>query len=124
MLADIIFSQQSTVEPNGNRIITNPNVLFRLPSFPAVYSFAISVIINDIEASKLNHAKLYFLAENGETKEIFNQDIPHEVKQDENLAIGINVQNFDISAEGKMTAIFEADDKLLAKKEIYFSKEK
>lgn len=120
MIADIIVSQRASIEDN-NRIIVNPFVLYKLPSFPAVYSFTVSITINDVNADSGKKVELT-LTKGDYQKKLLMRDLPDEAFEQENLAINLVAQNVDIPEPGKYTFVLKFSDKKIATKDIHFER--
>ncbi|MCT3227001.1 hypothetical protein EFO91_15410 [Lactiplantibacillus plantarum] len=119
MIADIIVSQRASIE-NNNRIIINPFVLYRLPSFPAIYTFAVSVTINDINKNDGKRIELILTSKNDYKNELLSRELPDEAFSQPNLAINLEAQNVDIPEPGKYTLTLKLSGNEMATKEIYF----
>lgn len=121
MIADIIVSQRANIE-NKDRIIVNPFILYRLPSFPAVYTFTVSLIINDINKNDFKQIELILTGEKNYKKELLSGNLPDVNHSQPNVAIDINIQNIDIPEPGKYTLILKVSGSELVTKNIYFKK--
>lgn len=119
MIADIIVSQRASVE-NNNRIIVNPFVLYRLPSFPAVYTFTVSATINDFNKDDIKKIELTLTGENNYKNELLVSDLSGKAFSQPNLAINLEAQNIDIPEPGKYTLTLKASGSVIATKEVYF----
>lgn len=122
MIADIIVAQQATINKNGDRIVVNPNNLFKVPAFPTAYSFSVSLVMSDLKPGDLDQISLK-LEKQGETvRNLLQAGIPEDAKKHTNVALNINVQNIEILASGKSSLVLLSNDEELARKDIFFEK--
>lgn len=122
MIADIIVAQQVTINKNGDRIVVNPNNLFKVPAFPTAYSFSVSLVMSNLKPGDLDQISLK-LEKNGKiVRNLLQAGIPEDAKKHINVALNINVQNIEILASGKSSLVLLSNDEELVRKDIFFEK--